>query len=176
MKKLILVTLFSMIASAGYSKPSQAPEVLKACQKECPEAKNDLEAFGCGEVLEHNADNAAFKSSTCYKFHKAYEAWMIAQSKAKEPKKKEKVRKTINLVIKKDGYDLKAIEAPRGTRIRLVIHNETGSAEEFESPSLQIVDYPIPVGAPTVLEIGPFEPGEYKYTGDNVSGGILTIK
>ena len=80
--KLFFSTIFliSVMASAAHSEPASAPDVLKACKNECPNAKTDMEAFGCGEALEHKKDNAKFKESACFKAHHEFEAYLTANA------------------------------------------------------------------------------------------------
>ena len=69
------------------------------------------------------------------------------------------------LIIKNHRFDPAELKVPAGQRIRLVIHNQDSTPEEFESHSLNR-EKVIPAGAKTTLYIGPLKPGRYDFFGE----------
>jgi plastocyanin len=69
------------------------------------------------------------------------------------------------LVIKNHRFEPAELKVPAGQRIKLVVHNQDASSEEFESKSLKR-EKVIPAGARATLFIGPLEPGRYPFAGE----------
>ena len=69
------------------------------------------------------------------------------------------------LVIKGNRFEPAELRVPAGQRVKLVVHNQDSSAEEFESHDLNR-EKVVPPGAKTTIYIGPLKPGRYSYFGD----------
>jgi len=71
----------------------------------------------------------------------------------------------VDLVIKNHQFEPATIMVPAGQRIKLKVHNQDSTPEEFESHSLNR-EKVIPGGAKAVIFIGPLKPGRYDYFGE----------
>lgn len=71
----------------------------------------------------------------------------------------------IQLVIRNHRFEPAEIKVPAGQRIKLTVHNQDSTPEEFESPSLNR-EKVIPAGARAGLFIGPLKPGRYPFVGE----------
>lgn len=71
----------------------------------------------------------------------------------------------IALVIKNHRYEPAEIRIAAGAKIKLVIHNQDNSVEEFESATLRREKL-IPAGQKVVVYIGPLKPGNYPFIGE----------
>jgi plastocyanin len=69
------------------------------------------------------------------------------------------------LVIKNHRFEPAELKVPAGQRVKLVIHNQDSTPEEFESHSLNR-EKVIPGGAKASLFIGPLKPGRYPFVGE----------
>lgn len=69
------------------------------------------------------------------------------------------------LVIKNHRFEPDEVKVPAGLRIKLVVHNQDTTPEEFESHSLNREKL-IPAGAKVTLFIGPLKPGSYAFHGE----------
>jgi plastocyanin len=69
------------------------------------------------------------------------------------------------LVIKNHRFEPAEIKVPAGQRIKLLVHNQDPTPEEFESHSLNREKL-IPGGAKATLYIGPLKPGRYAFFGE----------
>ncbi|MDL2338541.1 MAG: cupredoxin domain-containing protein [Pseudomonadota bacterium] len=69
------------------------------------------------------------------------------------------------LVIKNHRFEPVELKVPSGQRVKLVVHNQDSTPEEFESHSLNREKI-IPGGAKTTLYIGPLKPGSYPFFGE----------
>jgi plastocyanin len=69
------------------------------------------------------------------------------------------------LVIRNNRFEPAELKVPAGQRIKLTVHNQDATAEEFESHSLNREKI-IPPGAKVVVYIGPLKPGAYDMFGD----------
>jgi hypothetical protein len=69
------------------------------------------------------------------------------------------------IVIKEHRFQPAELSVPSGKRIKLVIHNQDGTPEEFESHELR-VEKIIPGGTKGVVSVGPLKPGTYPFFGD----------
>lgn len=80
------------------------------------------------------------------------------------------------LVIKNHRFEPTELKVPAGQRVKLVVHNQDGTAEEFESHALNR-EKVIPAGAKVALFIGPLKAGRYEffgeYHGDTAKGVIV---
>lgn len=78
-KAYVLGTLFVMstaflIPGVGVAHEKGVDSLLKACKKECPDAKDAKSVEECAEAKEKGPDAAAFKKSACYKAHEKHDA------------------------------------------------------------------------------------------------------
>ena len=69
------------------------------------------------------------------------------------------------LVIKDHVFAPAEVKVPAGQRVKLVIHNQDSTPEEFESHSLNR-EKVIPGGAKGTVFIGPLKPGRYTFFGE----------
>jgi plastocyanin len=69
------------------------------------------------------------------------------------------------LVIKNHRFEPAELKVPAGQRIKLVVHNQDPTPEEFESHSLNR-ERVIPGGAKATIYIGPLKPGRYTFFGE----------
>jgi len=69
------------------------------------------------------------------------------------------------LVIKNHRFDPAEVKVPAGKRVKLVVHNQDSTPEEFESHSLGR-EKVIPGGAKATLFVGPLKPGRYTFFGE----------
>jgi hypothetical protein len=69
------------------------------------------------------------------------------------------------LVIKNHRFEPTEIKVPAGQRIKLTVHNQDSTPEEFESHKLNR-EKVIPGGAKAVIFIGPLKPGKYEFVGE----------
>ena len=71
----------------------------------------------------------------------------------------------IQLAIKDHQFTPAELKVPAGQRIKLVVHNQDGTPEEFESHALNR-EKVIPAGAKATIFIGPLKPGRYEFVGE----------
>ncbi|HWI82816.1 cupredoxin domain-containing protein [Ramlibacter sp.] len=69
------------------------------------------------------------------------------------------------LVIKNHRFEPAELKVPAGQRVKLTVHNQDGTAEEFESHKLNREKI-IPPGGKVVIFIGPLKPGKYEFFGE----------
>lgn len=69
------------------------------------------------------------------------------------------------LVIKNHRFEPAELKVPAGQRIKLVVHNQDSTPEEFESHALNREKL-IPAGAKVSVYIGPLKPGRYTFIGE----------
>ncbi|MEP7058289.1 MAG: cupredoxin domain-containing protein [Caldimonas sp.] len=69
------------------------------------------------------------------------------------------------LVIKNHRFEPAELKVPAGQRIKLVIHNQDSTPEEFESHALNR-EKVIPAGAKATVFIGPLKAGRYAFYGE----------
>ena len=69
------------------------------------------------------------------------------------------------LVIRGHRFEPAELKVPANQRIKLVVHNQDNSAEEFESHSLNR-EKVIPALAKATIFIGPLKPGRYGFVGE----------
>lgn len=69
------------------------------------------------------------------------------------------------LVIRGHRFEPAELKVPANQRIRLIVHNQDNSAEEFESHSLNR-EKVIPAQAKVTIFIGPLKPGRYAFVGE----------
>ena len=71
----------------------------------------------------------------------------------------------VALVIKDNRFEPAQIKIPAGQKIKLMVHNQDASAEEFESHELNREKLIAP-GAKVPIYIGPLAPGRYPFYGE----------
>lgn len=71
----------------------------------------------------------------------------------------------VALVIKNNRFEPAELKVPAGQRVKLVVHNQDGTPEEFESHELNR-EKVIPGGAKATIFIGPLKPGRYPFYGE----------
>ncbi len=71
----------------------------------------------------------------------------------------------VQLVIRNHKFEPTELKVPANVRIKLIVHNQDTTAEEFESHSLNR-EKVIPGGARATLYIGPLKPGRYPFFGE----------
>lgn len=73
--------------------------------------------------------------------------------------------KEVALIIKDHQFSPAEIKVPANEKIKLNVHNQDSTPEEFESHSLKR-EKVIPAGAKAVIHIGPLKPGRYDFFGE----------
>ena len=71
----------------------------------------------------------------------------------------------VMLVIKNHRFEPAEVRVRANQRIRLIVHNQDSSPEEFESHALNR-EKVIPAGAKATIFIGPLKPGRYEFVGE----------
>lgn len=71
----------------------------------------------------------------------------------------------VTLVIKDHRFDPVEVKVPANQRIKLVVHNQDATPEEFESHSLNR-EKVVPGGQKATIFIGPLKPGRYGFYGE----------
>lgn len=82
------------------------------------------------------------------------------------------------IVIKDNRFQPSEITVPAGKRVKLVIHNQDATAEEFESHDLKR-EKVIAGNSQGVVWVGPLVPGSYAFVGEfheDTAKGILVAK
>lgn len=69
------------------------------------------------------------------------------------------------LIIKNHRFEPAELRVPAGQRVKLVVHNQDSTPEEFESHDLNR-EKVIPPGAKASIFIGPLKTGRYNFTGE----------
>ncbi|TAL90514.1 MAG: cupredoxin domain-containing protein [Candidimonas sp.] len=69
------------------------------------------------------------------------------------------------LVIKNHRFEPAEIKVPAGQRVKLVVHNQDSTPEEFESHDLNREKI-VPPGAKASIFIGPLKAGRYTFSGE----------
>jgi plastocyanin len=69
------------------------------------------------------------------------------------------------LTIKNHRFEPAELKVAAGQRIKLVVHNQDTTPEEFESKALKS-EKVIPGGAKASIFIGPLKPGRYTFVGE----------
>jgi heme/copper-type cytochrome/quinol oxidase subunit 2 len=69
------------------------------------------------------------------------------------------------LVIKNHRFEPAELKVPAGQRVKLTVHNQDATPEEFESHKLNR-EKVVPPGAKVVVYIGPLTKGSYEFWGE----------
>lgn len=93
-----------------------------------------------------------FRLLACLAFATAFTAAGAAESE-------------FTLVIKNHRFDPVELKVPANQRVKLIVHNQDGTPEEFESHSLNR-EKVIPGGTKATIFIGPLKPGRYQFFGE----------
>ncbi|MCB1930244.1 MAG: cupredoxin domain-containing protein [Rhodocyclaceae bacterium] len=71
----------------------------------------------------------------------------------------------VPITIRDHRFEPAEVRIPAGTKVKLVVHNQDPTAEEFESYELNR-EKVIPGGSKASIFIGPLEPGRYPFFGE----------
>jgi plastocyanin len=71
----------------------------------------------------------------------------------------------LTLVIKNHRFEPAEIKVKAGERVKLIVHNQDATPEEFDSHSLNR-EKVIPGGQKGTIFIGPLKPGRYPFIGE----------
>lgn len=69
------------------------------------------------------------------------------------------------LTIKNHRFEPSELRVPAGQRVKLIVHNQDSTPEEFESHDLNR-EKVIPPGVKASIFIGPLKVGRYNFTGE----------
>jgi plastocyanin len=69
------------------------------------------------------------------------------------------------LIIREHRFEPEEVRVPAGQKVRLVVHNQDSTPEEFESYELNREKVTGP-GAKVTIYIGPLSPGRYPFFGE----------
>jgi len=69
------------------------------------------------------------------------------------------------LVIKNHQFEPAELKVPIGQRVKLIVHNQDSTPEEFESHDLNREKI-VPPGAKASIFIGPLKAGRYAFVGE----------
>ena len=72
---------------------------------------------------------------------------------------------SIEIIIKDHKFQPAEVNIPAKTKVKLVVHNQDATPEEFESHSMHREKI-IPGGARRSIFIGPLDPGNYEFFGE----------
>lgn len=84
----------------------------------------------------------------------------------------------IALVIRDHGFEPAEIRVPAGQKIKLVVHNQDSTPEEFESHELNREKLIAP-GAKANIFVGPLSTGRYPFFGEfheRTARGLLIVE
>ena len=71
----------------------------------------------------------------------------------------------VNISIKDHKFVPDVVEVPKSTKIRLIIHNQDNTVEEFESHDLHREKIVMPNESINII-LAPLAPGKYEFFGD----------
>ncbi len=71
----------------------------------------------------------------------------------------------VTLVIKDHRFEPAEVKVKAGERVKLVVHNQDATPEEFDSHSLNR-EKVVPGGQKGTVYIGPLQPGRYPFIGE----------
>ena len=71
----------------------------------------------------------------------------------------------VMLIIKNHRFEPAELKVPAGQRVKLIVHNQDSTPEEFESHALNREKI-VAAGAKATLFIGPLKPGRYPFFGE----------
>jgi hypothetical protein len=82
------------------------------------------------------------------------------------------------LVIREHRFEPTELRVPAQTKIRLRVHNQDKTPEEFESHALNREKIIAP-GAKALIVVGPLKPGRYPFVGEfheKTAKGVLIVE
>jgi hypothetical protein len=82
------------------------------------------------------------------------------------------------LVIKDHKFQPAELKVPANQRVKLIVHNQDKTPEEFESKSLGR-EKVIPGGTKASIFIGPLKPGRYSFVGEYneaTANGVVIVE
>jgi plastocyanin len=71
----------------------------------------------------------------------------------------------VALIIRDHRFEPEEVRVPAGQKVKLVVHNQDSTPEEFESYELNREKVAAP-GAKVTIYIGPLSPGHYPFFGE----------
>ncbi|MEO8136166.1 MAG: cupredoxin domain-containing protein [Betaproteobacteria bacterium] len=71
----------------------------------------------------------------------------------------------VTIVIKDHRFTPAEVKVPAGIKVKLIVDNQDGTAEEFESKELKREKVIAPRSKATIF-IGPLAPGRYRFSGE----------
>ncbi|MFY9328940.1 MAG: cupredoxin domain-containing protein [Georgfuchsia sp.] len=71
----------------------------------------------------------------------------------------------VAITIKDHRFEPPEVKVAAGQKIKLIVHNQDATAEEFESYKLNR-EKMIPGGTKATIHIGPLSPGRYPFVGE----------
>jgi len=83
----------------------------------------------------------------------------------------------VKIAIKDHKFVPNIVEVPKSTKIRLIIHNEDSTVEEFESHDLHREKIVMPNESINII-LAPLAPGKYEFFGDfhqNTAQGFIIV-
>jgi Cupredoxin-like domain len=90
----------------------------------------------------------------------------------------ERDTQVVDIIIKDHKFEPKEIVVPQNKLIKLVVHNQDASIEEFESYDLKREKI-VPAGGQVSIMIAPLAPGKYSFFGDfnqDTAQGCLIVQ
>ena len=69
------------------------------------------------------------------------------------------------LVIREHRFEPAELKVPANQRVKLIVHNQDVTAEEFESHALNR-EKVVPAKSKVTIFIGPLKPGRYTFVGE----------
>ena len=82
----------------------------------------------------------------------------------------------VTLVIKNHRFEPAELKVKAGEKIKLIVHNQDATPEEFESHTLNR-EKVIPGGQTAVIKVAPLDPGRYEFFGeyheDSAKGALV---
>ncbi|MDH4060020.1 MAG: cupredoxin domain-containing protein [Aquincola sp.] len=71
----------------------------------------------------------------------------------------------VTLVIRGHKFEPTELKVPANQRIKLIVHNQDTTPEEFESKRMKS-EKVVPAGAKVTIWLGPLKPGRYEFVGE----------
>ncbi len=84
----------------------------------------------------------------------------------------------VDLFIKDHKFNPEILELPAGKKIRITVHNQDSTIEEFESTDLKREKI-VPGNSKAKVILAPLKPGEYKFFGEfheETAQGKIVVK
>lgn len=82
------------------------------------------------------------------------------------------------VIIKNHRFEPSELKVPAGQRVKLVVHNQDATPEEFESHALNR-EKVVPAGVKAAIFIGPLKPGRYAFFGEynqKTAQGVVVVE